>query len=114
MPIRPPWKPGLANLKEQVSPLALDAKADFGRTIPQATNEADLVIIPTTIAVDVQPAAGSQGYESPYQRVLRLCQRLSAQQKRADLAELRVTGGTGSVSSAMMVFHLWAGEEGEP
>jgi hypothetical protein len=54
------------------------------------------------------------GKESAYQRVLRLAQRLTATQKRADLAELTVFGGTNSISSAVMVFDLWAGEGGAP
>ena len=101
----------LANLKEQALPLALDTKTDFSKNVTPLPSEADLALIATTISVDVQSASPEAGYESPYQRILRLAQRLADSEKRADLTGLRVLSGTNSVAKAVMVFHLWAGQE---
>ncbi len=104
----------LSQLKEQADPLLLDTKAALGQSIPKLTGEQEIAVIPTTISVDVHPAVNDQGREPAFQRVLRLVQTLTAPKKRADLAELTVVGGTNSISSAVLVFHLWAGEGGTP
>jgi hypothetical protein len=39
-------------------------------------------------------------------------QHLAEHGKRADLAELTVTGGAGSVNRASLLFNLWAGDLG--
>ena len=44
--------------------------------------------------------------------MLSFAQRLAAHGKRADLAELTVTGGVGSINRALLVFNLWAGDVG--
>lgn len=104
----------LSQLKEQADPLLLDTRTALGQSIPKLTGEQEIAVIPTTISVDVRPALRDQAKDkdSAYQRVLRLAQRLTAPQKRADLAELTVVGGTNAISSAVLVFHLWAGEGG--
>jgi hypothetical protein len=101
----------LASLKNQVIPLGLDLKTDFGKSVPQRSSN-DLAIIPTTVSVEVRPPSGNEKTESAYQRILRLSHRLSTQPKRADLAELKVSAaGDSSINSAVMVLNLWAGEE---
>lgn len=102
----------LATLQKQTTPLALNARSDFGKTIPQTTNGESVTVIPTTISLDVRPQSGAQGNESPYQRVLRLNRILTTQDKRADLRELTMVGGPQSVTNAVMVFYLWAGDKG--
>ncbi len=103
----------LQGLRRQTLPLALDVKADFGKAAAQAAGEQKLAVIPATVSVEVRPAAGIEGVQSPYQRVLQLSQRLTAEEKRADLVELNVAGGTNSVSRAVVVLNLWAGQEGQ-
>jgi len=100
----------LANLKEQVVPLGLTVQADSGNATPLATNGQRLVVIPANIAVDVQPTPATQSFPSPYQRLLLLSQHLSAQEKRADLTELTVVGGTNSINRAVFGLNLWASE----
>jgi hypothetical protein len=102
----------LANLQEQAEPLALEAKANFGKTIPQNVIGEELAIIPTSIAVDVHPTASADVAGSPYRRVLQLSQRMASETKRADLAELKVEGGPNSIARAMLTFELWAGAGG--
>ena len=104
----------LFNIKAQSDPLLLDAKASLGKSIPKTTNGQDVAIIPATVSVSVAPIFGVQDRESPYQRILRFSERLATLQKRADLIDLTVAGGTNSVSSASLVFHLWAGEGNPP
>ena len=58
-----------------------------------------------------RPRARPKG-KSPYERVLAFGQQLAAHGKRADLAELTVAGGAGSISRAELVFNLWAGDLG--
>ena len=104
----------LTHLKEQAAPLQLDTRTELGKSIPKLTGAQEIAVIPTTVAINIQPAPGDPNKDSPYERVLRLAQALTASQKRADLAELTVTGGTNSISSAELVFHLWAGAGGTP
>jgi outer membrane murein-binding lipoprotein Lpp len=101
----------LANLNGQASTLTLDAKADFGKTTPLPVPGEKLATIPATIFLEVRPAAEQQTTTSPYQRLVQLTQQLGGGEKRTDLAELTVAGGTGSVSRAVVVLNLWAGEE---
>ena len=101
----------LANLNGQASTLTLDAKADFGKTAPVPAPGEKLATIPATIFVEVRPAPGTAATQSPYQRVVQLTQQLCVGAKRTDLAELTVSGGIGSISRAVVVLNLWAGEE---
>jgi hypothetical protein len=102
------------NLKEQAIPLTLDLRVEFGAAKPKLTNQENIALVPTTLALEVQPAVGTERPESPYQRVLRLAHRLTTGDKRADLAQFTVNGGTNSTSRAVMVLDLWAGEEEAP
>jgi len=102
----------LSSLKAQTDPLALEARATFGKTIPRNIAEEELAMIPTTISVDVRPVREKERGGWPYLRLVQLGQRLTRQDKRADLVELKVEGGTNSVTGAVLVFNLWAGAEG--
>jgi hypothetical protein len=108
---QPALESWLANLREQVVPMALDLKADFGQAAadPAASNK--VFTVPATVSVDVKPAPGIDAIRTPYERVLRLSQRLAGQAKRADLVEMSVVGGSNSISRAVVVLNLWAGEE---
>lgn len=99
----------LNHLAEQAEPLALEVKVDFGKSNPQTSPDEKLAVIPTTVSLEVHPTPG--GAESPYQRLLLLGQQLAAEGKRADLAELDVFGGPSSITRAVLVFNLWAGED---
>lgn len=98
-------------VREQMVPLALDATADFGR--PSTTNAAHyaLAIVPATLALSIQPAPGIGAVRTPYERTLRFLTQLGLQEKRVDLVELQVSGGTNSVSRAVATLQLWAGED---
>ena len=102
----------LAKLQAQARSLALDIKVALGQSSTHAGFAATLSVIPASITLEVRTDPGETEGESPYQRVLQFTQQLAAEGKRADLAELSVFGGTGSVSRAQMVFNLWAGDLG--
>jgi hypothetical protein len=101
----------LAALHVQAAPLALDLKAELAPTIPQTTNNEKLAIIPATVRIQPLWTPSMESMESSYQRILRLSQQLTAQDQRADVAELTVTGGTNSISQAVVLLNLWAGED---
>jgi hypothetical protein len=42
---------------------------------------------------------------------VQLAQQLNTEEKRTDMTELTISGGTGSISEAVVVLRLWAGEE---
>ena len=100
----------LGEIQAQAAPLALELDVDFGQAVPQGGFTTNLSTIPVSISLEVLPSPGETLGKSPYERVLVFGQQLAAQGKRADLAELNVTGGEGSVSHALMVFNLWAGD----
>lgn len=104
----------LANLNGQASTLTLDAKADFGKTSPVQAPGEKLATIPASIFVEVRPTLSGAVAQSPYQRIVQLTQQLCAQPKRTDMAELTVAGGVGSISRALVVLRLWAGEDKSP
>jgi hypothetical protein len=97
------------HLEKKAVPLSLDVKVDFGKNIAQLTSDDKLAIIPTSVMLQVHPMP--YGKESSYQRLLRFTQQLASEGKRADLAELNVTGGSSSITNAVLTFNLWAGEE---
>ena len=99
----------LARLDEAAGPLVLDLKVDFGKGTTQLTNDLKIAVVPARVSIEVHPMAG--GTESPYQRLLRFGQQLGMEGKRADLAELSVAGGTSSITRALLVFNLWAGDD---
>jgi len=101
----------LASFRLQAAPLALQAKADFGQPVEQTTGSAEkLAVIPATVSLDFLAPLDGQEKHSPYVRLLRLSQRLSVYDKRADLTELKVEAGAGSISSAVLQYGLWAVE----
>jgi hypothetical protein len=99
----------LSRLEEMAAPLSLQATVEFGNTVPQLTNDYKVAFIPANVSLEVRPVLNST--ESPYQRLLRLGQKLAVEGKRSDLAELTVSGGPMSITKAQLVFNLWAGEE---
>jgi len=99
----------MSRLEEMAAPLSLQATVEFGNTVPQLTNDYKVAFIPANVSLEVHPVPNSS--ESPYQRLLRLGQKLAAEGKRADLAEMTVAGGPTSITKAQLVFNLWAGEE---
>ncbi len=111
-------QPALENwmngLKEQSESLALEAKTTFGKTIPVNSADQELAMIPTTVSVNVIPLRKTGQSAWPYRRLVQLSQGLARQDKRADLVEMTVLGGTNSVAGAVLVFNLWAGAEGRP
>jgi len=102
----------LTVLQTQATPLALDIDVTFGAGVPREEFSTNLAMIPASISLEVQPANGDARDKSPYERVLEFGQHLASHGKRADLAELTVTGGVGSVSKAYLLFNLWAGDLG--
>ena len=101
----------MANLNGQASTLTLDAKADFGKTSPVSAPGEKLATIPASIFVEVRSPLSGIAAQSPYNRIVQLTQQLCTQEKRADLAAVSVSGGIGSISRAVVVLNLWAGEE---
>lgn len=101
----------LANLSGQASTLTLDAKADFGKTAPVLVPGETLATIPATIVIVVPSPPAEGAAQSPFQRVVQLTGQLCAGKRRTDLAELRLSGGAGSISRVVVVLDLWAGEE---
>jgi hypothetical protein len=104
----------LADLKDQAALLALDVRADLGPASPQTVGGRTLTVIPATVSVEVQSARPEMPTPSPYQRILRLSQRLTGEDKRADLTELTVAGGTNSIGRAVLVLNYWTGKERAP
>ena len=104
----------LAHLKEEGAPLGLGVRGDFGPVSTKPVGSRILTILPVMVSVEVQPAPPETPGQSPYQRILRLSQRLTGGDKRADLTELTVIGGTNSISRAVLVLNYWADEERKP
>jgi len=101
----------LASFRLQATPLALQAKADFGQPVEQSAGKAGkLAVIPATVSLDFLAPPEGQENAPPYVRLLRLIHRLSDYDKRADLTELKVEAGAGSINSAVLQFGLWAVE----
>jgi hypothetical protein len=104
----------LANLKELTASLALDVGADFGQPSQQTAGGRILNVIPATVSVKVLPAGPETKPPSPYARILLLGQLLSSENKRADLTELTMDGGTNSINRLVLVVNHWTGQEGAP
>lgn len=106
----------LRQVQADATPLALDINVGFGQNAIQDlfTNMAS--VAPASLSLEVVPREVKAGdpleNTTPYQRILEFSQRLAAHGKRADLAELQVTGGVGSVQRAILVFNLWVGDLG--
>lgn len=101
-------------LQTNMIPLALEARADFRP--PAITNTAGhkLAVVPARLTLVLKPTTNVAGVNTPYERVLRFLDELTGQEKRVDLVELEVSGGTNSVSQASASIDLWAGEEIKP
>lgn len=99
----------LTRLEEMAKPLSLSPETEWDKAVPQLTNDYRVAFIPARISLEVSPVPGAT--DTPYQRVLRLAQKLAAEGKRADLAEMSMSGGPLSISKAQLVFNLWAGDE---
>ena len=104
----------LARLKEESEPLGLAVRGDFGPVSTRLAGTRMLTVVPVMVRVEVQPAGLEARTASPYQRILQLSQRLTSGEKRADLTELTVIGGTNSISRAVLVLNYWADEGGKP
>ena len=102
----------LRQIQAEAAPLDLKLDVHFGQSAPQAPFTNNLTIVTASLSLDVLPAPGDVNGKTPYDRVLAFGQQLAAHGKRADLAELTVAGGVGSVSRAVLVFNLWAGDLG--
>jgi hypothetical protein len=104
---QPALESWLADFHEQLAALGLDLKTEFQKIIVPDGMENKLLIIPTTVYIELQPGTNSAGMSS-YQRVLQLTQNITAHEQRSDLTELTVDGGTNSISHAVMSFNFWA------
>lgn len=104
----------LAEVRQRAVPLALDMSARLGVAATQTVADVKLSMIPASVEIEVQPTIGIDTPDTPYQRVLRVGQYLASTDKRADITELTVMGGSNSVSRAVAVVNLWAGEEVKP
>jgi hypothetical protein len=102
----------LTGVKELGSAMALKVSAELGQPTNKIAGARRLSLIPATVSVSVQPGTPTTGPASPYQRLLLLCQHLTDEDKeRADLTELTVTGGSNSVSRAVLELTYWTGKE---
>lgn len=101
-------------LRVQMIPLALDASADIGRAVVTNSSNFTVAVVPATVALTIQPSTAVEGVRSPYERVLRFLDQINRQDKRVDIVELQVTGGSNSVSQAVATLRLWAGEGVKP
>jgi hypothetical protein len=102
----------LRQIYAEAAPLAFQLNVGLGQSAPHGEFTNNLAIVPASISLEVVPAPGDAKGKSPFERVLAFGQMLGAQGKRADLAELTVTSGAGSISRAVLVFNLWAGDLG--
>jgi hypothetical protein len=102
----------LRQIHTEAAPLALGLDVRLGPSAPQGVFTNSLAIVPASISLEVLPASGDAKGKTPYERVLAFSQQLAAHGKRADLAELTVAGGAGSISRAVLVLNLWAGDLG--
>lgn len=114
---RPAVESWINDVKQSAVPLALDVGFDFNLAEPSsvapAPTNAPASITPTPVALSVRPGLGIDAANPSYQRLLQLSQRLTVQEKRADLVELRAAAGSNSVDQAVLVLHLWTAEESD-
>jgi len=103
----------VASVRLQAAPFALLPKAEFDKPIEKTANKGEkIAIIPATLSLDFSMVPEGPERASPYLRLLRLTQRLNTYDKRADLTEMKVEGGAGSINHATLLFGLWAVEGG--
>jgi hypothetical protein len=104
----------VVSLRREATPLGFQPKAEFDKPVPQPSDKSPekLAVIPATISLDMRGSTAGDEKISAYQRLLRFTERLSLNSKRADLMEMRIEAGAGSLSSAVLLFGLWAVEGG--
>jgi hypothetical protein len=102
----------LGQLQAQAAALALGIQVGLAQGHAPTTFPTNLLVVPASIALEILPSPADASGKSPYERVLLFGQQIAAHGRRADLAELTVTGGAGSISHVLMVFNLWAGDLG--
>ncbi len=113
-PGRPDLQAWLDSLKDQATLLTLNIRSELAPASPQTAGGRTFGVIPATISIDFPPAAPATSAAFPAQRILRLVQRLTGGEKRADLTELTVAGGTNSISHAVLGLSYWTDKEGTP
>ncbi len=99
------------DLHTQAGPLALEAKASFGKTVALIGNEKGLLLIPAIIEVGLSGDRERVASQSASQRLSKLMLRLSSSGKRVDLEELTVHGNGLTVENSVLVLNLWARQE---
>jgi len=102
----------LRQLHTEAAPLALELNVRLGQSAPHVAFTNNLSIVTASISLEVLPDPGEPKGKSPYERVLAFGQQFAAHGKRADLAELSVAGGAGSIRRAELALNLWAGDLG--
>jgi uncharacterized protein YukE len=103
----------VASVRLQAAPFALLPKAEFDKPIEKTASKGEkIAIIPAALSLDFSMVPEGPERASPYLRLLRLTQRLNSYDKRADLTEMKVESGAGSINHATLLFGLWAVEGG--
>ncbi|MEN9677376.1 MAG: hypothetical protein RIS76_3272, partial [Verrucomicrobiota bacterium] len=87
-------------------PLALTLKTELGEPVLRVIAGESLSIIP--VRIEVRPNDDVTSPRSTYQRLIEFCHFVAAHPRRADLGELQVSGGSGTVSEAVLTLNLWA------
>jgi hypothetical protein len=91
----------------------LNIKTDYKTSLvdSNAPTVADrrFMVIPATVTIDFPPGAGSEDKATPFQRLLQFSQRITTQDKIADLTGLTVHSGTNSIDHAVLNLTFWAG-----
>lgn len=99
-------KDWMAEVREKAVPLALLIKMELGEPEIRILGELTLNVIP--VRIEIVPNEDVTSARSTYQRTLEFCQFVASHQRRADVSELSVGGGTGAVTQAVLSLHLWA------
>ena len=109
---QPELEAWLADFRDQVQSLNLNIKTDIASTGEPATNCPGLITIPTTMVITFPAMAGNTGKLSPYQRFLQFAQRITIQDKNADLVDMSVDSGGKSIGRAVVRINFWMGGKG--
>jgi hypothetical protein len=86
-------------------------ESQFKVSDPQPVNSPMEGLTALTAEVSVQPNLVLGSATSPYARLLKFTESLTASPKRLDFLELSVTGDSNSVSQAQAVLQIYAGEK---
>ena len=95
----------LADFREQIAPLSLEIKTDLAS--PSPAPEAKLLSLPATMTITFRTTTEASGGPSPYQRLLQFAERITAQDKNADLTALTVDSGLNSIGRAVVGVNFW-------